>query len=180
MASVQLTRADLKRTTLTRQQAAALKRINAIELGDILVRASTRAKWTSAQNRLAEKWYRGYLWLSYLHGKRPVFGIVAEADELWHAHIVYTKRYRQDCRRVFGEFLDHNPVHKMPARVYNANIAQAARWYGLEFRQAFQAGGGAPPPARAQSAKSTASRMTLQAPLSTAGRSVIPLVHVCF
>lgn len=184
MASVQLTRADLKRTTLTRQQAAALKRINGIELEDIVARASTRAKWTTpAQRRLAEKWYRGYLWLSYVHGKRPVFGIVAEADELWHAHIVYTKRYRRDCQRVFGEFLDHNPVHNLPARVYNANMAQAARWYGLEFKQAFEAGGqttSPTPPRPAQSAQSAASKTALKATLSSGRSPVISLIQPCY
>ena len=183
MAGAQLTPADLKRTALTKPQAAALKRINGIALADILVRAGTRAGWTPAQYRLAEKWYRGYLWLSYLHGKRPLFGIVAEADELWHAHIVYTKRYRRDCQRVFGEFLDHNPAHAIPTKRFNASIAQAARWYRLEFKQEFEAGGGTTPPKRsraAQSTKSAVSVTALQAVMSTSGRSVIPLIHICF
>lgn len=155
MASVQLTRADLKRTDLTRQQEAALRRINGIDLADIRDRAGKRDGWTAGQKRLAEKWYRGYLWLSYLHGKQPVFAIVAEADELWHAHIVYTKRYRRDCQRVFGEFLDHNPVHGIATKSYKASIARAERWYEAEFKQEFAVGG---------------------RPM----RSVIQLIHVCF
>ena len=140
---------------MTRPQAAALRRINGIDLADILQRAGKRADWTPAQKRLAEKWYRGYLWLSYLHGKKPVFAIVAESDELWHAHIVYTKRYRRDCQRLFGEFLDHNPVHGIATKRFKASIATAERWYKSEFNQEFEVG-------------------------DRSMRSVIPLIHVCF
>lgn len=178
MARVQLTLKDLKKTALTRPQAAALKRINGIDLADILVRASKRADWTSGQKRLAEKWYRGYLWLSYLHGKQPVFAIVAEADELWHAHIVYTKRYRRDCQRVFGAFLDHNPVHGIPTKRYNVNIAKAERWYELEFKQEFEVDGKSTRPSR--STTTAVSAMPAQATLSTSARSVIALISVCY
>jgi hypothetical protein len=172
----------MKRTALTRTQAAALRRINGIDLADILERASKREGWTSGQERLAEKWYRGYLWLSHLHGRRPVFAIVAEADELWHAHIVYTKRYRRDCQRVFGDFLDHNPVHGIATKRYNAKIAQAERWYELEFKQEFEVGGKSTPATRStRSTTSALSAMPVRAKLSTAARgSVIPLIHVCF
>jgi hypothetical protein len=179
MARVQLTLNDLKKTALTRPQAAALKRINGIDLADILARASKREGWTSGQERLAEKWYRGYLWISYLHGKRPVFAIVAEADELWHAHIVYTKRYRRDCQRVFGEFLDHNPVHGIATKRYNANIAQAERWFNLEFKQQFTVG--AKPTQAKRSTKSALSAMAAQTKLSTSARGpAIQLLHVCY
>jgi hypothetical protein len=30
-------------------------------------------------------------------------------DEVWHAHILCTKDYRQFCFDVFGEYLDHLP-----------------------------------------------------------------------
>ncbi|GMI45446.1 hypothetical protein TrCOL_g13578 [Triparma columacea] len=30
-------------------------------------------------------------------------------DEVWHAHILYTKNYREYCLEVCGNFIDHNP-----------------------------------------------------------------------
>ena len=30
-------------------------------------------------------------------------------DELWHAHILDTRAYRDDCYRIFGFFYDHYP-----------------------------------------------------------------------
>ncbi|CAH0442450.1 glycine-rich domain-containing protein [Ralstonia pseudosolanacearum] len=31
------------------------------------------------------------------------------ADDLWHAFILYTREYRDFCRRAFGKFLHHLP-----------------------------------------------------------------------
>lgn len=32
-------------------------------------------------------------------------------DEVWHFHILDTKKYRQDCMSLFGEFMDHFPSY---------------------------------------------------------------------
>lgn len=32
-----------------------------------------------------------------------------ELDWYWHAHILHTKQYEQDCLRYFGHFLHHEP-----------------------------------------------------------------------
>ena len=32
-----------------------------------------------------------------------------DVDWYWHAHILHTKRYAEDCRRYFGYFLHHEP-----------------------------------------------------------------------
>jgi hypothetical protein len=31
------------------------------------------------------------------------------ADEVWHLHLLDTRRYAQDCQTIFGEFLHHDP-----------------------------------------------------------------------
>jgi hypothetical protein len=33
----------------------------------------------------------------------------AQVDAIWHAHILHTRRYRADCHRLFGRFIDHEP-----------------------------------------------------------------------
>lgn len=32
-----------------------------------------------------------------------------DVDQYWHAHILYTKKYAEDCQRYFGYFLHHLP-----------------------------------------------------------------------
>jgi len=35
--------------------------------------------------------------------------ISKDVDELWHAHILHTKKYADDCQKIFGNFLHHDP-----------------------------------------------------------------------
>ena len=32
-----------------------------------------------------------------------------DIDEFWHQHILDTKKYRDDCKKIFGEYFDHYP-----------------------------------------------------------------------
>ena len=32
-----------------------------------------------------------------------------DVDRYWHAHILHTKQYTEDCQRYFGYFLHHEP-----------------------------------------------------------------------
>lgn len=52
--------------------------------------------------------YRGYLFLNL---KYPGFPIAPsyDIDEVWHQHILFTKRYSEDCHRIFGEMRHHVP-----------------------------------------------------------------------
>lgn len=36
-----------------------------------------------------------------------------EVDEVWHAHILDTRKYAEDCERLFGRFLHHFPYFGM-------------------------------------------------------------------
>lgn len=52
--------------------------------------------------------YRHFLKLCALY---PGMTIVPtrQLDQVWHAHLLDTAKYRDDCERVFGRFLDHFP-----------------------------------------------------------------------
>jgi len=69
---------------------------------------SSEAKMTVAQCELAIEEYQKFLILKLLY---PSAELVPNklVDEMWHAHILDTKSYREDCHRVFGFFLDHFP-----------------------------------------------------------------------
>lgn len=51
-----------------------------------------------------------YLLLRFLW-KRRITMQSKEVDELWHKFILDTKRYREFCNSVYGEYLDHESSH---------------------------------------------------------------------
>jgi hypothetical protein len=53
--------------------------------------------------------YKNFL---YLQKKSWPFALVPtrEIDEVWHNHILYTKKYFHDCLQVFGHYLHHDPA----------------------------------------------------------------------
>lgn len=57
---------------------------------------------------LGEKEYRRFLTLKTLY---PAVTLVPskQVDTIWHAHILDTRAYRDDCNAVFGRFIDHYP-----------------------------------------------------------------------
>lgn len=57
----------------------------------------------------AEQLYRGFL---ILKATKPEARLVPPTivDEVWHAHITFTRQYMGDCELVFGEYLHHEKV----------------------------------------------------------------------
>lgn len=109
-----------------------------IRLSDILAEARKSCHWSPAQARDAELWYRRFLLLSYLRDRKPIYGISEKSDCLWHAHIANTKRYRADCQRIFGHYLDHTPTHGGSRTVKAKKLVRAKVLYMKTF-------GAAPP-----------------------------------
>jgi hypothetical protein len=54
--------------------------------------------------------YRMFLALKILHSRQR-FVPSAPVDEIWHAHILMTDKYRRDCKLLFGRYLDHDPLY---------------------------------------------------------------------
>ncbi len=86
-----------------------IRSIDTLKLDDIMRDLRRQRKWSAATAAKAELWYRRFLAISYKSKPRPAFGISKLADHVWHAHIVSTARYRRDCQRIFGAYLDHTP-----------------------------------------------------------------------
>ncbi len=85
----------------------AVERLNFENLKFKLTQSS-EAEMTLEQFILAEQEYRRFLSLKKMY---PSVDLVPSKliDAFWHAHILDTKAYRQDCQNVFGYFLDHYP-----------------------------------------------------------------------
>jgi len=65
-------------------------------------------RWTATRASAAESQYRRFLALCA--AGQPPPQPLADADELWHLHILDTIAYAADCQRIFGEFLHHIPT----------------------------------------------------------------------
>ncbi|MBI2033956.1 MAG: hypothetical protein HYT13_02565 [Candidatus Liptonbacteria bacterium] len=63
--------------------------------------------WSREKVDRVEVLYKRFLFLAG-SDSRP-FMPTSEIDEMWHAHMLDTIKYREDCERIFGFFLDHFP-----------------------------------------------------------------------
>lgn len=108
-----------------------------LDLGAVINAARETHRWTLPEARVAERRYRDFLWACWnnVNNKVPDIGSFSRfaafsrsADEVWHEHILWTKKYREDCVRVFeGRFLDHVPIYE--ANVNAADIEAAKEVY---------------------------------------------------
>ena len=60
----------------------------------------------------AEKWLDEYRkWVALRRCFEGAYMVpTAVVDEVWHEHIVDTRRYTDFCERVFGRYLHHEPI----------------------------------------------------------------------
>ena len=65
--------------------------------------------------------YRAFL---YLSKKYPDNNIVPnkEVDMFWHAHILDTYKYQEDCQKIFGQFFHHYPYFGMKDKNDEINL----------------------------------------------------------
>jgi hypothetical protein len=52
---------------------------------------------------------------------------------VWHAHIVFTKRYQADCKRIFGHYLEHTPSTGGSAKLKKARMTSGKAMYKKAF-----------------------------------------------
>lgn len=82
---------------------------------------SNEAEMSKEECELAEQEYRRYLTLKLLHPKETLVPNKL-VDKFWHAHILDTRSYRDDCDSVFGFYLDHFPYFGIYGSDDNANL----------------------------------------------------------
>ena len=96
-----------------RPEQEAVAAIHALDLESVklkLMDAELGEGWTRAYADNIEAAYK--IWLTMLV-KYPDdaedIRVSKDVDEFWHAHILHTRKYAEDCQNVFGSFLHHNP-----------------------------------------------------------------------
>ena len=94
--------------------------------------------WTREYADSIERAYRTYLTMLVKHSEKMEDIVVSkDVDEFWHAHILHTMKYTEDCERVFGKYLHHNPRvgERTPADIEKktALAQKTQRLYQREF-----------------------------------------------
>lgn len=68
--------------------------------------------WTRQQVDRAIAHYKMFLHLLYLYPNRIIVP-TQEIDQVWHQHILDTRKYAEDCQWLFGYFVHHYPYFGM-------------------------------------------------------------------
>ncbi len=91
----------------TRMQELKYK-VDAIDLEPIKFKLMCEDGWTQQQADEVEPLYKGYL---LLIGLNPNQSLVPTKviDKMWHAHILDTAKYHDDCQTTFGGYIHHFP-----------------------------------------------------------------------
>ncbi|MFZ2315116.1 MAG: hypothetical protein WAW86_05605 [Gammaproteobacteria bacterium] len=81
---------------------------------DYIVKAMCSAdyalpQWTEEDAKHCARLYKNFLFLFKKHFPEPLVP-TRLIDEFWHNHILYTKRYTEDCLNIFGHYLHHEPA----------------------------------------------------------------------
>ncbi|MCS6978027.1 MAG: glycine-rich domain-containing protein-like [Gemmatales bacterium] len=82
-----------------------------VDLGPVLLKLKSEGELLHGEPidpDAAELAYRRFL---TLHKRYPNRTLVPSAliDLVWHYHILDTRKYAEDCNRIFGYFLHHDP-----------------------------------------------------------------------
>lgn len=83
-------------------------KLDSLDLSLVRDRLIARSGFTPdrADHALAD--YKGMLAL-ILEGKQVVRPLSSDGDEAWHAHILFTQKYTEDCQKLVGRYIHHLP-----------------------------------------------------------------------
>ena len=88
-----------------------IARVNTLDLGPIkfkLVHAEGEHSTGVHAAERVEKQYKRFLILNLMYPHKQIVPN-REIDMFWHAHILDTIKYAEDCEQIFGRFLHHFP-----------------------------------------------------------------------
>lgn len=119
--------------------AEIVSAIQALDLDPIKIKlmdADEGQGWSREHADRMEVAYKRFLTLLVTHPETTV-APSKEIDKFWHAHILDTMKYADDCQQVFGYFLHHFPYFGLRGAEDAAQLAQAGqdmeRLYQKEF-----------------------------------------------
>jgi hypothetical protein len=129
-----------------RTMEQTLQGIQSLDLDPIKFKLMDREEgqgWSRETVERMEIEYKRFLTLLVKHPSEPI-APNKDVDKFWHAHILDTQKYIDDCARIFGRYLHHFPYFGMRGADDAAALANAGRrtkeLYAAEFGAEVQGG----------------------------------------
>ncbi len=94
------------------QLVRALGRVAELDFSMLKRKLMEEKGWTAEYCSEVEGLYRKFLALNIRYPDRKICP-TGPIDEFWHAHILDTRAYAEDCERLFGQMLHHFPYFGM-------------------------------------------------------------------
>ena len=82
--------------------------VKAFDLTPVKYKLVKEQDWTLERAELVEAQYKAFLFLLGTKDGR-FFVPTLDIDEMWHTHILDTRKYMDDCASLFGEYIHHYP-----------------------------------------------------------------------
>jgi hypothetical protein len=102
---------------------AALAALDLERIKFKLTHAESGKGWDPARADEVEERYKRFLFLTVTVSEPIVPS--TEVDEFWHAHILDTQKYQDDCQKTFGFFLHHFPYFGIRGEEDASNLKAA-------------------------------------------------------
>ena len=113
------------------------EKVQGLDLKEVKKKLSSRKGfWWNLMNDLdkIEREYRQFLYLIAANPGQMVVPWSQQLDDLWHEHILDTKKYAEDCQNLFGQFIHHNPHVDKGTALHSNSYRDTKKMY----REAFQ------------------------------------------
>lgn len=111
--------------------------IDQLDFTNIINKMVSHHGWRKKDATTLSLIYKNYLYLNKKYGDEGMLPPSEEIDEFWHNHILDTKQYIQDCKKIFGGYLDHYPYFgiddKTDLNDLNKAFAKTQSLYLKEF-----------------------------------------------
>jgi len=113
-------------TSQTPSLEAAKAYIDSIDFSMVIDKIVKTKRWKKSDVLKICALYRNFLFLKKKYDQDDEkLAPSIEIDEFWHNHIMDTKKYRYDCDKIFGFYLDHYPYNGMDGKTTEADAARS-------------------------------------------------------
>jgi hypothetical protein len=99
--------------------------IEQMDFSTILQKMTRYDGWYRRDAQTTCQLYRNFLFLTKKYPQHHPLPPSKEIDEFWHYHILDTRRYQQDCKRLFGCYLHHYPYFGIDENTNWDDLVQA-------------------------------------------------------
>lgn len=69
--------------------------------------------WSKKRADEVEKQYQAFFIVMYRY-QEDIHIPTKDIDSFWHTHILFTKKYSEDCEYIFGKYIHHSPQIIIP------------------------------------------------------------------